>query len=69
MSKQKQLERFLSTLRDNGDDFISSGSKKTDHTFICSVIKQQGYWAGNVTRYFFDADFNLLRTEERKFGQ
>lgn len=59
---------FAQILADEGDMFFSSGSIDEDYSLIEGTIKSQGYWAGNKLRYYFDDDFRLIRTEERKFG-
>jgi hypothetical protein len=63
-----KLEKFLNTLNKYGDMFFSNGDEKENLKTISKVIEYQGYWAGLRLRYYFDKDFNLLRTEERKFG-
>lgn len=64
----RKLERFLQALEDHGDYYISTGDTQQDIRMIEERIAFQGYWAGNELRFFFDKDFNLLRTEERRFG-
>lgn len=68
MSSRKFVEKFKEILANEGDSFISSGSFKTDEDYIRKMVGVQGYWAGIRLRYFFDEDFNLIRTEERRFG-
>lgn len=66
---ETKLQNFLDALEDNGEFFISSGNGKQDLAQIEAIIQQQGYWSGVSRRYYFDKDFNLLRTEERRFGR
>lgn len=66
--KKAFVENFVELLADEGDMFFSPGSTSSDFDAITSVIKQQGYWAGNCVRYFFDEDLNFTGTEERRFG-
>ena len=68
MKKRELLNRFLGAISDGGDMFFSTGVMKRDLEIIKATIARQGYWAGVSTRYFFDEEFNLLRTEERRFG-
>lgn len=63
-----RLNNFLTALSNNGDMFFTSGNKKQDLSNIEATIANQGYWAGISLRYFFDKDLNLIRTEERTFG-
>lgn len=68
MNKQEKLDKFLQVLRDNGDMYFDSGNIETDLAQIEGRLKTQGYWAGLSLRYYFDEDFNLIKTEERRFG-
>lgn len=67
--KMNFVWNFAKMLADEGDTFFTSGNTNHDYEFITSLIKSQGYWAGTSLRYFFDEDYNLLRTEERMFGK
>lgn len=66
--KKDFVKRFEEMLADEGDMFFTSGDVSIDYNNIRNTIYTQGYWAGNRLRYYFDADFNLIRTEERRFG-
>lgn len=71
MSGGKELEtvcRFKRILDDEGEAFFTSGSIRKDYRLIVETLKTQGYWAGIKYRYYFDEEYNLLRTEERRFG-
>lgn len=61
------VERFLDAI--SGEMFFATGDMEEDYNLIMSQIKANGgYWAGLSTRYYFDKELNLLRTEERTFG-
>lgn len=64
-----KLQKFIDTLEENGDQFFSCDDAIADLINVETVLKYQGYWSGVSLRYYFDKDFNLLRTEERKFGR
>lgn len=68
LKTKEKVENFISTLSLEGDIYFSLGSVKKDYDAITSTIKQQGYWAGNRVRYYFDEDLVLQKTEDRKFG-
>ena len=62
------VHNFAKILASEGDMFFTSGDTNADARMIRGTIRQQGYWAGTSVRYFFDQDFNLVRTEPRQFG-
>lgn len=64
-----KFEKFLEAIHDNGDMyFYVPGQERAALVQIEGVIALQGFWSGLKLRYYFDKDFNLLRTEERVFG-
>lgn len=69
MSRREKLlfvEYFNDLLHDYGDAYYSTGNVDNDYSHIVNVVKHQGYYSGVYFRYFFDKDFNLERTEERR---
>lgn len=62
------VDNFCEVLENNGDMFFSCGDVVQDMELIKSTIDTQGYWSGFELRYYFDEDYNLLNTEERRFG-
>ena len=62
---KKKLNKFFEALEDYGEYYFSYGNVKEDYDFITSILKAQGYWAGNSYRFYFDNDFNLLSVEDR----
>lgn len=72
--KTEFVQNFAQLLAEEGDMFFPIDGDKQDMEMIQSRIAQQGYWAGNSLRYFFDMDLlskgtvKLLKTEERSFG-
>lgn len=66
--KEEAVKKFIYMLADEGDMFFSSGDTDTDYQTIKGTVESQGYWSGVKVRYYLDKDFNLLKIEERKFG-
>lgn len=66
--KKEFVDKFVELLRDEGDMFFSLGSVSKDFDAITSVIKQQGYWAGNSVRYMYDENLNFEGIQQRMFG-
>lgn len=63
------VHSFTRILSDEGDMFFSSGDISKDAKLIRETINLQGYWAGVRVKYFFDKNYDFLRTEERQFGK
>lgn len=68
LSKREFVKRFVNMLAEEGDTFFSSGDVRQDYYTIVNTIDTQGYWAGIRLRYYFDSAYELLNTEERRFG-
>ena len=68
MSKLDFVWNFTKMLADYGDIFFTCGDTSKDYSVITGTIESQGYWCGVKVRYYFDKEYNLLHTEERKFG-
>lgn len=66
--KKAFVENFVELLADGGDMLFSSGAVEQDYYNITTTIKNQGYWAGNGVRYFFDKNWNFEGVQERMFG-
>ena len=65
MKTREQYHKFIEALEANGDCFFTLGSVKQDIEYINGLINIQGYYAGIADRYYFDKEFNLIRTESR----
>lgn len=63
------INKLQEALDTEGDMFFPTGDDEKDSHFIVRTIIHQGYWAGVGTRYYFDEDMNLVRTEPRRFGR
>lgn len=64
----ERVARFKQIMQDEGELFVSTGSVEGDFDLIQSTINFQGYWSGGRYRYYFDEEFNLIKAEERRFG-
>lgn len=65
LSQGEFLDQFDGILGLQGDMFFYTGDDDRDEKYIKSVITQQGHWSGNTLKYYFDENFNFLRTEPR----
>jgi len=69
MSTRKEfVMKVVNALWGEGDMFFGTGSVKKDYELILSTLRSQGYWAGNRMRYYFNEEADLIRVEERQFG-
>lgn len=66
--KKQFVEEFIERLENEGDMFFSLGSTSKDFDAITSVIKQQGFWAGNAVRYMYDKNLRFEGIQQRMFG-
>lgn len=66
--KKEFVDNFIELLADEGDMFWSMGSVSKDYDAITSVLKAQGYWAGNAVRYMFDKNLKFEAIQPRMFG-
>jgi hypothetical protein len=63
-TKEAWLEYFVSELADyEGVDYVLTLDQNVDN--ILQVFEQQGYWAGNVRRYFWVPELVAFITEGR----
>lgn len=69
MTQREFVSNFIKVLSYEGDTFLTSGSIRKDYNNIIDTISQQGYWAGNRVRYYFDKDYKLVRLVPRTFGK
>jgi len=60
---------FARLLADEGETLSLSGDIMQDYQYIKGTIENQGYWAGDKYRYYFDTDYNIFYVEERTFGE
>lgn len=62
----EKLDRFLDVIAENGELFFQSGDDQQDLAEVENIIGAQGYWAGSDTRYYFDINLNLVKTENTR---
>ena len=67
--KKIYMGKFLDTLKDFDEYFFSTNNLNDDWDIVNSTLQFQGYWAGSSLRFYFDEEFNLVKTEERIFGK